>query len=83
MCSNRIDKQAIGEEYRIGFDEYFGDELERLLPMISDELLTHTNEAIELTFLGRLFVRNIAMTFDAHLQKKMGRGERPLYSRTL
>lgn len=45
------------------------DELARLSPMQEEGLLTIDGSEIELTPLGRLFVRNVAMVFDSYLDK--------------
>ncbi len=82
MCRDHVDKRAIERAHGIRFDEYFAAELERLEPMVEDELLTISPDALDLNFLGRLFVRNIAMVFDAYL-KEPREGKRPLFSRTL
>ena len=44
--------------------------LERLQPLAEDGLVNISNEYLEVTELGRPFVRNIAMCFDAHLWRK-------------
>jgi len=46
------------------------DEREALLPMARDGLLTLDGAALTLTPLGRLFARNVAMVFDAHLARE-------------
>jgi oxygen-independent coproporphyrinogen-3 oxidase len=68
MCRDHVDKRAIEREHGIAFDEYFADELDRLRPMIDDGLLSVSEDALDVTFLGRLLVRNIAMVFDAYLK---------------
>jgi oxygen-independent coproporphyrinogen-3 oxidase len=80
MCCDHVDKRALEACHGIRFDDYFAAELAALQPMIDDELLTVNELSLDLTFLGRLFVRNIAMVFDAYLQKV--RALR-LFSRTL
>jgi oxygen-independent coproporphyrinogen-3 oxidase len=82
MCRDHVDKREIEARHGIVFDEYFKDELARLEPLIKDELLTVGAEALDLTFLGRLFVRNIAMVFDAYLRRPRD-GKGPTFSRTL
>ncbi|MFP2904932.1 oxygen-independent coproporphyrinogen III oxidase [Pyxidicoccus sp. 3LFB2] len=58
---------------------YFAPELERLRAFEDDGLMVRTGSQLELTPLGRLFVRNVAMVFDAYLS----RAERPRFSRTV
>ena len=48
------------------FDDYFGHERELLIGMQADGLLMETPDYVELTELGRPFVRNVAMVFDAY-----------------
>ncbi len=81
MCRDHIDKSRIERRHGIRFDEYFSDELRRLEPMVRDELLTVAGGTIDLTFLGRLFARNIAMVFDAWLTRPDA--AKVTYSRTL
>jgi oxygen-independent coproporphyrinogen-3 oxidase len=83
MCRDHVDKREIEEKYGIAFDEYFESELARLEPMIADELLEVREDALVLSFLGRLFVRNIAMVFDAYLNRPKEGKEKVVYSRTL
>jgi oxygen-independent coproporphyrinogen-3 oxidase len=80
MCRDRVDKRAIEAAHGIVFDEYFAPELERLAPLVADELLDVRGDALSLNFLGRLFVRNIAMVFDAYLNRA---GSQHQFSRTL
>jgi oxygen-independent coproporphyrinogen-3 oxidase len=83
MCRDHVDKRRIEARYGIEFDLYFWSEIEHLQPMVKDELLLLTADALDLTFLGRLFVRNIAMVFDGYLNRPHpGKGPIP-YSRTL
>lgn len=58
----------------------YADELERLLPFARDGLVRIDGSRIEVLPLGRLFVRNIAMVFDAHLPRTT---ERSAFSRTV
>ncbi|XXF79916.1 oxygen-independent coproporphyrinogen III oxidase [Myxococcaceae bacterium GXIMD 01537] len=57
----------------------FAPELERLRAFEEDGLLVRSGSQLELTPMGRLFVRNVAMVFDAHL----ARAGRPRFSRTV
>ncbi|MBZ4406641.1 oxygen-independent coproporphyrinogen III oxidase [Myxococcus sp. XM-1-1-1] len=72
MCNAWVD---LGEE---GVRD-FAPELERLRTFEEDGLLVRSGSQLELTALGRLFVRNVAMVFDARL----ARAERPRFSRTV
>ncbi|WP_224243427.1 oxygen-independent coproporphyrinogen III oxidase [Hyalangium gracile] len=57
----------------------FAPELERLRAFEEDGLLVRQGTQLELTALGRLFVRNVAMVFDAYL----ARAAQPRFSRTV
>jgi oxygen-independent coproporphyrinogen-3 oxidase len=57
----------------------FALELERLGPLEDDGLVRREGSQLEVTPLGRLFVRNVAMVFDAYLRQ----AERSRFSRTV
>ena len=78
MCHFRIDKAAVEERFGIDFDHRFAAELERLAPLAGDGLVRLRTDAVEVTALGRLLVRNVAMAFDAYLDRP---GQR--FSRTV
>jgi oxygen-independent coproporphyrinogen-3 oxidase len=65
----------------LGADGYFARELEALRAHEKDGLLKISGTQVELTTLGRLFVRNVAMVFDAYLGRE-GK-DRPTFSRTV
>jgi oxygen-independent coproporphyrinogen-3 oxidase len=67
MCHGWVDFAGIEERHRIEFDRYFGPELERLEVLKADRLIDLTDRRIELTAVGKLLMRNVAMTFDAYL----------------
>ena len=55
----------------LDFDDYFGAEMARLEPFRGGWIgasLTETKFSV--TWLGRIFIRNIAMVFDAYLEKQ-------------
>lgn len=79
MCHFRLDKPAIEGRYGIEFNKYFAAELASLEPLAADGLIELTPERIEVTPLGRLLVRNVAMAFDAYLT----RSSAVRYSRTV
>jgi oxygen-independent coproporphyrinogen-3 oxidase len=47
-----------------------------------DGLIVVTPESLEVTLLGRRFVRNLCMVFDRHLRTRAA-GEKPVFSRTV
>ena len=50
-------------------DREFGPELEKLKQHEADGLLVRSGSQLEVTHLGRLFVRNVAMVFDTYLAR--------------
>ncbi len=82
MCDFEINKPAIEKECNINFDDYFADELPDLEPMIFDGLVKVSDTKIELTEMGHLLVRNVAMIFDRHL-KEMRQSKKQMFSKTV
>lgn len=82
LCHAVIRKGEIAREFGIDFDEYFAPELARLQPFLEDRLIELTGDEIRVTFLGRIFIRNVAMIFDPYLEKQRLE-EKPLFSKTL
>jgi len=80
MCDSQVVKTDVEDRFGIDFDALFADALEALRPMVDDDLVRITEEAIVVEPEGRLFIRNAAMTFDAYLQASK---KRPLYSKTV
>lgn len=70
MCTFRLHKAEIEERHGIDFDAHFGDALEALAPMAEDDLLEIHADRLEVLPLGRLLIRNLAMTFDAYLPRE-------------
>jgi len=80
LCHGVIVKREIDEQFGIRFDEYFADALERLAPCAADGLVELDASEIRATHLGRVFLRNLAMPFDAYLAAAP---EKQVFSRTL
>jgi oxygen-independent coproporphyrinogen-3 oxidase len=81
MCDLELEKEKISSRWGIDFDTYFADGLQSLEPLEQDALVKVSGNLIQVTNLGRLFLRNIAMCFDAYLHSK-GTQEQPRYSKT-
>jgi len=80
LCHGVVVKREIEATHDIAFDDYFADAIERLRPCAEDGLVEIGTAEIRATALGRIFLRNLAMPFDAYL----GTGsEKPVFSRTL
>jgi oxygen-independent coproporphyrinogen III oxidase len=81
MCDLDLDKRAVERRFGIVFDEYFSDALEQLKEFIPLQLLSIEQDRIVVSDSGRFVLRNIAMCFDAYLQRMMK--EKPIFSRTV
>lgn len=79
-CNFRAEIPAFEEEWGIAFQNYFAEDLERVQPLIADGLAVLTPEALEVTPIGRFFIRNLCMAFDRYLPS---RGLERQFSRTL
>jgi oxygen-independent coproporphyrinogen III oxidase len=73
MCNMGLNFGGISERFGINFIEYFAPEMAALAPFINDGLLFIHGKGLEITQTGRLFIRNIAMQFDAHLRQETTR----------
>jgi oxygen-independent coproporphyrinogen III oxidase len=80
LCHGLLVKREIESRFGIEFDEYFADALEKLEPCRKDGLVELSPGEVRATPLGRIFLRNLAMPFDAYLA---GPSEKPVFSRTL
>jgi len=82
LCHTVLFKQEISHEFGVNFDEYFADELRRLETPREDGLVLLQRDEIRATWLGRIFIRNLAMIFDPYLEKQQ-LASKPLFSKTL
>lgn len=67
MCNLKLDLDDISAKFNIDAKDYFRQEWQRLTPMADDGLLNLHPNRLSVEPLGRLLIRNIAMTFDAYL----------------
>ncbi len=79
MCNLVLDYDIMSKRLQIDFEKHFARELESLADLEADNLVIRKAGSVEVTDLGRLFIRNIAMRFDANLPKESERR----YSRTV
>jgi oxygen-independent coproporphyrinogen-3 oxidase len=81
MCQGEISPAR----YQAEFGEELTDRVPALeadlAPFVEDGLLDTDGARYDLTPLGRVFLRVIAMTFDAYLPSQLG--DRPVFSRTV
>ena len=64
MCDLSLDFESMSQRLGIPFLTHFERELEALSGFEADGLVRRTATGFEVTDAGRLFIRNIAMTFD-------------------
>lgn len=69
MCNFCVPKAEVQARFGLDFDATFAPELARLQPMADEGLVELRPDRLQVTALGRLLVRNVAMIFDPSLQK--------------
>ena len=82
MCNFHLEYSSLSEQFGVDYSDYFALEHKQLKTFIKDGFLTENDRGLTVTNLGRTFVRNIAMTYDAYLSDDSD-GKRPLFSRTI
>jgi len=82
MCNSVVRKDEVKARFGVDFDTYFAESLVRLDEFKGDGLVTAHPDRIEVSEEGRLVIRNIAMAFDAYLDRDMS-DSGPKYSRTI
>jgi len=81
MCNFYLDFSELKRRYGIVFDEYFSGEREALEEFRSEGFVEWTDVCLTVLPMGQVFVRNIAMVFDAYLKGKEAQSAR--FSRTV
>ena len=82
MCRMHLDLDALGARFGLADPRaHFADEWRRLEPLAAEGLCRLAPGRLEVTPLGRLFLRPLAMVFDAYLAKPTD--ERPRFSQTV
>ena len=80
LCHGVVVIPEIESAFGVDFRGYFADSLDRLAPCVEDGLVELSDTEVRATPLGRVFLRNLAMPFDAYLTDA---AEKPTFSRTL
>lgn len=84
LCNFHLDLAALGARHGVDAAAILAPALDRLAPMERDGLVVRGRTTLEVTDLGRTFVRNVAMAFDAYLERPPAPGEKlPIFSRTI
>ena len=71
MCNFYLDYAEISKVLGVDFKDYFKIELESLADLEKDGLLVREDAGLRVTDLGRLFIRIVAMRFDAYLNPEI------------
>ena len=82
LCHTVLVKSEIERDFGIDFDEHFATELAQLRELERDGLVRFEDGRIEVAPLGRIFIRNVAMAFDAYLNKPEA-ARKQVFSKTL
>jgi oxygen-independent coproporphyrinogen-3 oxidase len=75
-------QRTVEAKHGIVFGQYLGDSLAKLGPFVADGMCQIDESAVRAVGLGQVFVRNLAMCFDAHLDAKL-LAKDPVFSRTV
>jgi oxygen-independent coproporphyrinogen-3 oxidase len=67
ICNFHLSFEDINQKYHIKFNQKFQPELLQLKEFESEGLIRIGENSIDVTSLGRFFIRNICMVFDAYL----------------
>ncbi len=84
MCNGRLRAADVADRFGVDMIEHFAPEIAELASpggLIETGFVRATDTDIEATPLGRPFIRNVAMVFDARLPAAAA--DRPVFSRTV
>ena len=70
MCQFQLDKDVFEARFHTSFDDYFSEEQDHITQCIEDQLIVSNGDKIQVTDLGKIFIRNICMGFDLYLRQK-------------
>jgi oxygen-independent coproporphyrinogen-3 oxidase len=81
FCQGGLSAETLRREHGVDFAAHFAAALRALEPMAADGLVRVHAAGVEVTELGRLFLRNIAQAFDEYGRPEAA--DKPLFSRTV
>lgn len=70
-CNFHLDFAELRDRWGVDFETYFAEERQDLAPLCSDGFVNLDDDSLAVVSLGQVFVRNVAMVFDAYLRKGM------------
>jgi oxygen-independent coproporphyrinogen-3 oxidase len=62
----QINKKEINKKFNIDFDDYFRDEMKKLLPFKNDNVITFHDHVININDYGKFIAKHIAFVFDKY-----------------
>ncbi|MBL8862333.1 MAG: oxygen-independent coproporphyrinogen III oxidase [Planctomycetes bacterium] len=74
MCNLVLDTHAVGAHHGVDFDVHFARELAELRSLEADGLVEIAPGSLRVTPMGQLFLRNVALPFDAYYRERQARG---------
>ncbi len=80
MCRFQVDKKLFFDKFGYEFEDYFMEEGGHIRDCIEDGLISEDPKQIQVTDLGKIFIRNVCMVFDRYLKEKDGQKR---FSRTV
>jgi oxygen-independent coproporphyrinogen III oxidase len=85
MCNGILRKREIEARHGIVFDEVFAKELGELRSLEDDGLVSLDPDALRLSTLGQMFMRNVALPFDRYFRERAASSEetKSTFSRTI
>ncbi|MBM3288867.1 MAG: coproporphyrinogen III oxidase, partial [Candidatus Hydrogenedentes bacterium] len=78
-CNFHLDFAELKERWGVEFASYFDVERQELVPLCDDAFVAVDDTCLRVLPMGQVFVRNVAMVFDAYLRG----GLRHTFSRTV
>ncbi|MGB6019579.1 MAG: oxygen-independent coproporphyrinogen III oxidase [Sulfurimonadaceae bacterium] len=72
MSNFKMDIRRFNADFDVDFNSYFADDLPALQPFIDESLVSVDADHIACSETGTLLIRNIAMVFDAYMNKHAG-----------
>jgi len=82
LCKGQLSYEEFECQAKSRFEHYFADQSESLEDLELDGLIVRNPDGLQLTPLGRIFARNVAMLFDAYLRKHR-QSEKRVFSQTV
>lgn len=70
ICHFKLNFADVERKFSINFEDYFAEELSGLSCFAEDGMISLNDEQLVVENKGRLFIRNICMTFDAYLKQQ-------------